>query len=114
MGIKILNIDGVSKSQNIKLPENLIGLKVNDDQNLQWPWGKNILMKIKLKEFYQINIKDVISYYLRFPPFESYEDELKFNFKSLPQLSGLCKNHQIISDIGSTIIFENNCTSINN
>ena len=92
----------------------LIGLKVNDDQNLQWPWGKNILMKIKLKEFYQINIKDVISYYLRFPPFESYEDELKFNFKSLPQLSGLCKNHQIISDIGSTIIFENNCTSLNN
>ena len=30
MGIKILNIDGVSKSQNIKLPENLIGLKVNN------------------------------------------------------------------------------------
>jgi len=30
MNIKILNIDGVSKSQNIKLPENLIGLKVNN------------------------------------------------------------------------------------
>ena len=30
MSIKILNIDGVSKSQNIKLPENLIGLKVNN------------------------------------------------------------------------------------
>ncbi len=30
MSIKILNIDGVSKSQNLKLPENLIGLKVNN------------------------------------------------------------------------------------
>ena len=30
MSIKVLTIDGTSKSQNLKLPESLIGLKVNN------------------------------------------------------------------------------------
>ena len=30
MSIKVLTIDGASKSQSLKLPESLIGLKVNN------------------------------------------------------------------------------------
>ncbi len=92
----------------------LIGLKIDNNQNLQWPWKKDVLMKIKLKEYYQIDIKNVISYYFRFPPFQSYIDEHKFDFKILPEFNDLCEEKQIIFDIGSTIIFENNCTSSNN
>ena len=92
----------------------LVGLKINDEQNLYWPWGKNILMKIKNKEYRQINIKDVKSYYFRFPPFKSYTNEFNFDFKMLPKFSDLCNTNHIISDLGSTIIFENNCTSLNN
>ena len=61
-----------------------------------------------------INIKDVKSYYFRFPPFKSYTNEFNFDFKMLPKFSDLCNTNHIISDLGSTIIFENNCTSLNN
>ena len=42
------------------------------------------------------------------------KDEFNFDFKMLPKFSDLCNTNHIISDLGSTIIFENNCTSLNN
>lgn len=97
-------------------PIYLIGLKINNEQKLYWPWGKNISMEIKNKEYRKVDIKDIASYYFKFPLFENYVylGVSNFNFKMLPKFNDFCNNINIISDIGSTIIFENNCPELNN
>lgn len=96
----------------VSAPIYLIGLKINNNQSLQWPWGNDISLEIENKEYKKINIKNLASYFINYPQIESYKQKTFFNFKNLPNFNDLCTNNNIISDSGSIIVFNESCIKL--
>ena len=100
------------KFDNIKKPLRLIGLKVDKNQKLFWPWDKDISLKYKRSNYmlssYNYNLPEEISF--NFPELlvETINNNRLRNFDIEKNKFDECKQ-SIISDVDSSLIFKVDC-----
>lgn len=100
------------KFDNIRKPLKLIGLKVDKNQKLFWPWDKNISLKYKRNNYlfnsYDYNLPKEISF--NFPKLllETINKNRLRDFDIEKNKFDECKQN-IVSDVDSSLIFEVDC-----
>ena len=104
--------DSVLKFENIKKPIRLIGLKVDKNQKLFWPWYKDISLEYKRSNFminsYNYNLPEKISFNLPKLLIKTSQNNRLRGFDIEKNKFDDCEQ-TIVSDVDSSLIFKVDC-----
>lgn len=104
--------DTVLKFENIKKPVRLIGLKVDKNQKLFWPWYKDISLEYKRSNFmlnsYNYNLPEKIYFNLPKLLIKTSQNNRLRSFDIEKNKFDECEQ-TIVSDVDSSLIFKVDC-----